>query len=156
MFDPDGTADLEDDLRYPVFYADGRRAGLTDAPTFVSRLVHVAGPAWDVATTPAEAKAALDLASMAWNVTRLPQAQRLEALGVAVRSLVAHTGDAADFSEMVLLAMRWPDEQRVVAEVLFKELHPGEWHVALLTITPADVRRRASSRGAKPRAPRRG
>ena len=80
----------------------------------------------------------------------------LEALGVAVRSLVAHSGDAADFSEMVILALRWTDEQRAVAEVLFKELRPGEWHVALLTITPADVRRRASSRGAKPRAPRRG
>ena len=155
MFDFDDP-DPEDDLRFPVFYTDGRRAELTTAPTFVSRFVHVAGPAWDVASTVAEAKAALDLASMAWNVTRLPHDQRLEALGVAVRSLVAHTGDAADFSEMVLLAMRWRHEQRVVTEVLFKELRPGEWHVALLTITPADVRSRASSRGAKPRAPRRG
>ncbi len=151
LFDGD---DLE--LRLPVFYTDGRRAALANPPSLVSRFVYVAGPAWDVATTPAEAKAALDLASTAWNVTRLPQAERLEAVRVAVRHVVARTGDAGDFSEMVLRAMRWREEVCAIVEVAFKELRPGEWHAALLTITPADVKPRASSRGAKPRARRRG
>jgi hypothetical protein len=122
----------------------------------VSRFIYVAGPAWDVATSLEEAKAALVEASMAWNITRLPEPERRAALGVAIDHIVGRTGDASDFSEMVLRAMRWQDEQWAVVEAVFKELRPGEWHVALLTITPAQLKRRASSPGAKPRARRRG
>jgi hypothetical protein len=155
MFDDDP----EDDLPEPVFYADGRRAGIPGPSSLPRRFVYVAGPLWDVARSPAEAEAALTVASIAWNATRLPEPERTATLRQLIRKIAdgtAQLGSMDDFSEMVLRAMRWPREQRAVVEVGFKELRPGEWHVALLTVTPEDVRRRASSRGARPRGPRRG
>ena len=153
MFDLD---DPDDELLEPVFYTDGRRPGFPGPPSLPRRLVYVAGPLWEIARTPAEAKAALDHASVAWNVTRLPEPDRTAALRQVVGELVARTGDADDFSEMVMRAMRWPRAQQAIAEVKFAELRPGEWHVAVVAITPAGISRRASSRGATPRGRRRG
>jgi len=153
MFDLD---DPEDDLRYPVFYTDGRRAALTADPRFPSRFVYVAGPLWDRAKTPEEAKVALDMAHVAWNLTRLSEPLRTELLGQVVRDLVARTGDAEDFSDVVMRAMRWPRDQRIVVSVPFEEQKPGEWHVAVLVATPGTGESANAKRPAKTRKPRRG
>lgn len=149
----------DDDLPIPVFYADGRARGTGATPSFPARFVYVAGPLWEEARNLEEAREALVAASTAWNATRLPEPERTAAL----RQLIRQIGDGttkvasmADFSEMVMRAMRWPREQRAVAEVGFEELLPGEWHVALLTVTPAGISPRTSSPGAKPRGRRRG
>jgi hypothetical protein len=99
---------------------------------------------------------ALDLASVAWNATRLPEPQRTPALQRLVRDFVDRSGSAEVISEMLMRAMRWPREERVVVEVKFEEVHPGEWHVSLLTLTAEEVRRATASRAAKPRGRRRG
>lgn len=152
MFDHD---DDEEALPEPVFYTDGRVR--TPGPSsFPRRFVYVAGPLWELATTPTEARMALDLANVAWNATRLPEPQRTSTLERLVRDFVDRTGSAEIISEMVMRAMRWPREERAVVEVKFEELHPGEWHVALLTLTAEEVRRATASRGARPRGRRRG
>lgn len=146
----------DDDLLEPVFYTDGRSPSFPGPANHPRKLVYVAGPLWEVARSPAEAKAALDVASLAWNLTRLAEPERTEALRQVVRGIVERTGSADDFSEMVMRAMRWPRDPQIVGDVGFKELRPGEWHVAVLALTPAGISPRTSSPGAKPRGRRRG
>lgn len=150
------VGDPEEGLPEPVFYTDGRRASELGPVTLPRRLVYVAGPLWDVATNPQEAKSALDAAQTAWNLTRIAEPLRTELLGKVIQDIVQRTGDASDFSDMIMRAMRWPRDPHIVADLPFKELAPGQWHVAVLSLTPAEISRRTSSRAAKPRAPRRG
>lgn len=153
MFEPD---DPEEELPEPVFYAEGRRGSSPGPRSLARRFVYIAGPLWETARDPGEAQAALDVAHMAWNLTRLPEPMRTERIGQAVRNLVQHTGQAADFSDILVRATRWPEDRRFVADVSLTELSPGEWHVGVSMLTPAELSRRISSQATKPRAPRRG
>lgn len=86
--------------------------------------------------TPEEIRAALRLAAYAWNLSRLPEPARSDAVQDALGQLATSGGVDLELADLIAHADLWPDDPRGVARVDIALQPDGSWQILAESARP--------------------